>query len=334
MRLLILGGHGFVGRHIVETALGRGFHVTTFSRGRSPNRFGAQVEALHGDRRASLAALTGRTWDAVVDTCGYYPSAVEASSRSLRHQVEAYAFVSSLSAYPDHSRSGVDESDPAAWPVGQDDGEEAWSYGRRKAECERVVREAFPRSHLITRLGLAVGPHDMTGRFNYWLCRFRRGGEVLVPAPPMEPVQLIDARDHAAFLLDQLERREYGTYNATSPPGLLSMKDVLEATARATAASPAVSWVDPHFLLSYHARPWTDLPLWRGTSAETQGTMLFSTTKAQVAGLRVRPLYSTAMDIVAAGVPPEDPGRLSHVLERLILCAADEEGAIVQRDRR
>jgi 2'-hydroxyisoflavone reductase len=195
MTILVVGGGVFVGRSMVEAALARGHRVCVFNRGRSPDPIPG-VEHIVGDRNGDLSALASRTWDVVIDACGYFPRQVESLLRELRGRVGLYVFVSSVSAYAEHSRPGIREDDPLASDVDASGPDvTAANYGPMKAMCERVALELSERPPLLIRPGIIAGPRDPTGRLPYWVGRIARGGEVLVPGTPGNPLQLIDSRD-------------------------------------------------------------------------------------------------------------------------------------------
>ena len=276
MKLLVLGGTQFLGRHVVEAALARRCDVTIFTRGRTAVPFGATVERRAGNRDPDIApglgALAEGAWDAVIDTSGYLPRCVGGSARLLEERASHYLFVSSLSAYADNSVAGQDEtarvaslSDPASEDI------EA-NYGALKAACEQQVLSAFEGRATIVRPGLIVGPHDPTDRFAYWVARFlhpemlgQRGVDAVVPAPPSRRVQLIDARDLAEWMLDLAAARIAGTFNACSPPGHWSfgiLVDALKRLRRAGGPAVAPAWIPDATLLAHGVVPWTELPLW------------------------------------------------------------------------
>jgi 2'-hydroxyisoflavone reductase len=292
MRLLILGGTLFLGRHVASAALQRGHAVTLFHRGEHPATGLEGAEDVLGDRTGDLVALAGRSWDAAIDTSGYDPDVVARSATALAgcH----YTFVSSISAYGDLTRPGLTED---AEPADDDE------YGGRKARCEAVLREPA----LIIRPGLIVGPHDPTDRFTYWVRRGARGGEVLAPGEPERQVQLIDVRDLAGWLLDLVEQRATGTFNATGPAGPLSMGELVGACLGEGATA---TWVAERFLISSDVEPWTEIPLWIpdiGPDA-LPGMLRVSIERALGAGLRLRPLPETVRDTLAwdreRGEPP------------------------------
>lgn len=298
MRLLVLGGTRFLGRHFVEAALAAGHAVTLFNRGRTAPGLFPRAESLAGDRDGGLGALAGRTWDAVLDTSGYLPRVVRASARALAGRAGSYAFVSSISAYATPLAPGADESAPLATladPAAEEVTGE--TYGGLKAACEREVAGAFPGRALLVRPGLIVGPHDSTDRFPYWPRRLARGGEVLAPGDPAQPVQVIDARDLAEWLLAMLGRGAGGTFNATGPAARLTFGALLEGAARALDADVRVTWVDEAFLLARGVRPWTELPLW--VPREEAGFDEVSIARALAAGLALRPLAETVRDTLA-----------------------------------
>jgi 2'-hydroxyisoflavone reductase len=313
MRLLVLGGTGFVGRHIVELALGRGDEVTLFNRGRSAPDLFAQAELRRGDRGGDLHALDdGSTWDAAIDVTGYRPGDVAASSRLLAERVERLIFISTVSVYADASRPGVVEDAPLAKPTGGPGWED---YGPLKALCELAVHAALPGRGLIVRPGIVAGPHDPTNRFSWWVARCARGGRVPAPAPPQAPLQLIDARDLAAFVLDLTTVRATGTYNAVGED--LTWADLLAACcAIEPGCEPA--WVPEADLLAAGVDE-SQLPLWIPASdPDSAGFMRIDGSRAVAAGLRHRPLSETARDTRAALRPEDGPGLDPAVEARLI----------------
>ncbi len=209
MKLLVLGGTVFLGRHLVEAATARGHSVTLFNRGQHNPELYPEVEKLRGDRDSDLSALQGRRWDAVIDTCGYLPRAVRASAELLADAVDHYTFISSISVYADFHTPAMDESAPvgtlADETVEEVTGE---TYGPLKALCEQAAERALPGRVLNIRPGLIVGPHDPTDRFTYWPVRVARGGEVLAPGRPHVPVQVIDGRDLAEWTVRMVEARQ------------------------------------------------------------------------------------------------------------------------------
>jgi 2'-hydroxyisoflavone reductase len=316
VRLLVLGGTLFVGRHLVESALDRGFEVTLFNRGRTSPELYPEVEYLRGDRDAGdLDALRGRTWDAVVDTSARVPRWVRDSTGLLADRVEHYTFVSSGSVYADTSRPGTDESAPVH-TLEDETVEELTSaevYGGLKALCERAAEEALPGRTVSVRAGLIVGPYDPTGRFTYWVHRIARGGDVLVPEPRDQPVQLIHGRDLADWMLDLAERRQAGLFNATGPESPLTMEGLLEAIREETGSGARLVWVEERSLLERGVERWSDLPLWLapGTNPESANFLAVDVSRAIAAGLRFRPLAQTIRDTLeqadtspAAGLEP------------------------------
>ena len=339
MRLLLLGGTRFLGRHVAEAALARGHDATLFTRGRTPQPFGDRVHTLVGDRdprvAPGLAALEGGDWDAVIDTSGYVPRVVSASAMLLAPRVRRYVFVSSLSVIARPDRPGLDESAPVATLDDPATEDVLPNYGGLKAACEAVVRDAYGDRATIVRPGLIVGPHDATDRFAYWVARFvhprllgDRAPRAVVPAPRERPVQFVDARDLAAWLLDLCERDIGGTYNACSPAGLWTMGDLSDACVAASADPPVSTWVDEKTLHDFHVEPWTGLPLWiPSTDADAAGFMSVDCDRAHAAGLVARPLDETVRDTAAWLAARDNAGAWEHVLsgsrEQLLLSAID-----------
>ena len=293
MRLLVLGGTVFLGRHVIDAALAAGHDVTAFSRGVSGAPPPTDVEWVRGDRDGGLGALGGRSWDAIVDTSGYVPRVV-AQSFALEHG--HYTFVSSGNVYADVSRPGVDESAPLlSLPV--DHGEDVPAfYGPLKAECERVVDGA-----LIVRSGLIAGAGDPTRRFTYWAARIADGGDVLAPGPPSAPLQLIDVRDTAEWIVRCAAAGVTGAFNVTGLPTTLG------AVLEALPGSADLVWADGDWLAERGVEEWTDLPLWLALSKnpELAGFLALDVSKAVAAGLTFRPLAATAA--AALAVPAAGP---------------------------
>lgn len=297
MRLLVLGGSVFVGRHLVEAALARGWEVTTFNRGRtSPDVPGAA--AVHGDRESEqdLGRLAGHgPWDAVVDVCGYTPRVVQASVRALSPRADAYAFVSTVSAYRNRVARAVDEDSPrfdCPPDAGPDDG----NYGELKAGCERAVEEGFDGTALLIVPGVIIGPHENVGRMPYWLRRAARGGPFVAPGHPDRSMQLIDARDIAAFTLDALEKGYDGRYFTSGVPGSTTWGELLSVCVDVTGSDARPVWIDDDFLLEHGVGVWDELPLWAPATPEFAGVWLASSGKALAAGLSCRPVEESLRD--------------------------------------
>lgn len=303
MHVLILGGTRFVGRHLVDAALLRGHTVTLFNRGKTDAAAFPDVEQLHGDRNVDLSALRGRSWDAVIDTCGYLPAQVELSTQALADAVERYVFVSSISAYRDSDVAGIDETYPLA-TLPADEAAQITStsqitgenYGALKALCEQAIEQAMPGRALIIRPGLIVGPHDPTDRFTFWVRRIGRGGDVLIPNTPAQQWQVIDARDLAQWMIAMVERKQAGEYNATGPAHTLTFSEVVAACQR--DASPAnLVKVSENFIIEEGAAGWEHLPLWLpSTEREIAGFYKVNCSKAMDAGLAFRPIAETMRD--------------------------------------
>jgi 2'-hydroxyisoflavone reductase len=312
MKLLVLGGTIFVGRHVVETALAREDEVTLFNRGRHGSELFPEVEKLRGDRDGGLGTLAGRSWDAVVDTSGYFPRIVEVSARALADRVEHYTFVSSASVYADTSRPGIDEGAPvhALPPAAPEELGTPEAYGAFKALSERAAEEAMPGRVLSVRAGLVVGPHDPTNRFTYWVTRIARGGDVLVPEPRDQPVQIADARDLADWILRMADRRAAGIFNAAGPERPYTTEELLTGIHAAVESDARLVWVDEQFLLEAGVEAFQDLPLWLapGSHPELAGFLAIDASRALAAGLRFRPLAETVRDTLA-WTRRESPGR-------------------------
>lgn len=309
MKILVIGGTRFLGRHLVEAGVARGFRLTLFNRGRTAPELFADVEQLRGDRDSDLAPLLGRSWDAVVDTCGYLPRVVRRSAEALRDAVDRYLFVSSISVYAEASVAGQDESAPRAQLPHPGCEDIPNHYGALKAACEDEVRATYGERAILLRPGLIVGPFDPTGRFTYWIQRVARGGRVLAPASPSYPVQFIDGRDLAAFMLDLLAQRGHGAFNASGPAMPLTFGAFLDECRRALRSDAEFVWPDAAFLERHGVAPWTELPLYAGE--EARGLSEVRIERALSAGLRLRALGETCADtaVWSIGLPlPEGVG--------------------------
>ncbi|AMO21751.1 SDR family oxidoreductase [Ramlibacter solisilvae] len=344
MRILILGGSGLTGPHQVRYALQRGHEVTLFNRGRAslPEDLRA-VEQLHGDRSTGdLHSLRGREWDVCIDNPTALPSWAREAATLMEHQVAHYIFVSTISVYADLSRP-VSEDSPLARYEGTDPCAETLEslrasgmklYGPLKAQCEREIRQRFPQASSIVRPGLIVGPGDATDRFTYWPLRVRRGGEILAPGTPADPVQLIDARDLAEWTIRLAEQRIPGVFNATGPGHGLTIGAMLDEIRAAVPGATTCTWVPAGFLAEQKVTPWSDLPTWVPADGEAAGMMRADTRRALAAGLRFRPLADTVRETLAwfDSLPPDRQASLRAGLapdrERVVLDAWKSQVAL------
>jgi 2'-hydroxyisoflavone reductase len=318
VKLLVIGGTIFLGRHVVEAALAKGHEVTIFHRGRHGADLFPDVERILGDRDGGLEPLRGRSFDAILDPSGYVPRVVRASAEFFADATDHYAFVSSLSVYADDSTPGQDESgplveleDPAVEEV---TGE---TYGGLKVLCEAAVKDVFGERGLNFRPGLIVGPHDPTDRFTYWPHRVARGGRVIAPAPEDWPVEFTDVRDLAAFLVHAAERRIGGVFNASGPAVERPTFGRFLAACRDVAGSDAeFVWVDEAFMEAQGIAPWMDLPLFAGTDAPGFNTR--DSGAAVAAGLTFRPMEETIRDTLewARSLPADREWRAGLTEER------------------
>lgn len=315
MKILIIGGTRFVGRHLVTAALARNHEVTLFNRGKHSSAGLPEIEQIHGDRNSDLDKLKNRNWDAVIDTCGYLPQTVKASAEALTDSVENYVFISSISAYANFSQPNYDENAPLAElseeqqkrvaeidPKGELNGQVLGAeYGALKALCERETENAMPGRVLIVRPGVIVGSFDPTDRFTYWVTRVAQGGEVLAPSEPNHAVQFIDARDLSEWIIRMIERKETGVFNATSKPGELAFGAMLEEIKEVTGSNSWFTWTSENFLLAEKVQAWSEMPLWLPVenAPEIKGHAFGNVNKALAAGLSFRPLKDTIQDVLA-----------------------------------
>ncbi len=331
MKILILGGTVFLGRHLVDAALARGHDVTLFNRGQHNPDWFPLVEKLRGDRASDLSALAGRRWDRVIDTSGYVPRIVRRSAEALADAVDHYTFISTLSVYADVSRRGVDETAPVGTladpSVEEITGE---TYGPLKALCEQVAEAALPERALIVRPGLIVGPYDPTDRFTYWPARVAQGGEVLAPNRPEHPTQFIDARDLAEWTMRLAEAGQTGVFNATGADEPLTLGAVLDTARDVSGSEATLTWVSEDFLLEQGVQPWSELPLWIPESDPSMaGFNHVSIARALATGLTFRPLADTVRDTLAW-----DAMRLSDTPRRAGLTREREAAVLAAWDSR
>ncbi len=298
MKLLFLGGTGFVGPHQVAYARARGHEVTVFNRGRTNPAGFEGVEMLQGDRNApnGYAALRGRRWDAVIDNPAQLPRWVREAGAALREATDCYVFTSTLSVFRTREAIGITEDGPLHDPGDPDATAVGNQYGPLKVRCEMEARAVFGNRALVLRPGLIVGPGDLSDRFSYWPVRIEQGGEILAPGTPDDPVAFVDARDYGEFLVRLVEQKARGTYNVVGPRTTLTIAEMLYGIKAVTTSDARFTWVDTDFVLAQRLRPYTDLPVWmppRGTSA---GWARMDCSKAIAAGLTFRPLADTARE--------------------------------------
>jgi 2'-hydroxyisoflavone reductase len=297
VKILVIGGTAFVGRHIVEVALQKGHEMTLFNRGlRNPGLF-PEVEQLHGDRCEALDLLNGRQWDAVIDTSGYLPRVVQASAQKLHDEADLYCFISTISVYAEVGQTGPTEESPLGVledpTVEEITGE---TYGPLKVLCEAEVQASFPDDALIIRPGLIVGPHDPTDRFTYWPLRFHQGGRVVAPDRKEQPVQFIDVRDLAEWTVSMVEGETTGIYNATGPSMPLSLGEFLETCRRVVNPDAEIAWTPAEVLKRHEVSPWSDLPLVMSYDDSADGMSLATNERAVENGLTFRPIEETIKD--------------------------------------
>ncbi|MFF0016122.1 SDR family oxidoreductase [Streptomyces sp. NPDC005374] len=315
MRLLLLGGTEFVGRAVAETALGHGWDVTVFHRGRHAPVAG--VRSLHGDRTApdGLTALAeGGTWDLVVDTWSAAPRAVRDAARLLRGRAERYTYVSSSSVYVWPQPAGYTEDAPVVEGAAAD--AEQTDYARDKRGGELAALDAFGADRsLFVRAGLILGPYENIGRLPWWLGRIARGGPVLAPGPRDLPLQYIDVRDLAEWVLGAAVAGLNGPYNLVSPRGHTTTGELLDACVAVTGSTAELRWTDPDIVLDAGIGPWTELPIWVPPATDLHDTLHGAdTSRAAAAGLRCRPVTETVTDtwhwlLGLGGVAPQRPDR-------------------------
>lgn len=316
--LLILGGTGFIGPPLTQEAQRLGWKVTHFNRGKTDADGVAGVETLIGDRKGQLDALRGRRWDAVVDDTGYIPKYVQMSAQLLAPNCGYCLFISSISAYASFAKPN-DERSPTG-KLADVNTEEITndSYGPMKALCEQYTSAAFKGRSSIVRPGYIVGPLDRSDRFTYWPVRASKGGEMLAPGAPQDPIQVIDVRDLAAWMMRLVQARTTGYFNAISPPGKFTMGGLITASLAASPkAGTVATWVPEDFLGAHWKPEELDMPPWSPMKGETAAASLTSVEPALRTGLKIRPLEDTVRDTLAwfQSLPPDRQAKLRAGLD-------------------
>jgi len=334
MKILILGGTVFLGRHLTEAFLSRGHEVTHYNRGLTNTHLFPEVEKLRGDRDCELLPLRGRSWDAVVDTCGYFPRQVAAAARALHPHTPLYVFVSSVNQYADLSISDVDESHPGATADFQaeqiDPPLTPETYGLLKAACEIAVRQAYGDGALVVRPGCLVGPYDQAHRFSYWVRRSAAGGPMLVPGRPDQFWQIIDVRDAADWIVHMLEEGRTGTFNVVGPEQPITAGRLVKELASVAGIDAQPIWVDTGFLRAEPSgKRWLDLAEWSDLPPTMAHLYSIDNAHAVATGLCFRPLAVTAKDVLswlAQRAPQEsddlEPERENDLLRIWERCSA------------
>jgi 2'-hydroxyisoflavone reductase len=323
LRILVLGGTGLIGPPLVRYAVARGHELTLFNRGKTNVHLFPDLEKLRGDRGDDLASIEsevarGRSWDVVIDNTASIPRWVESSARLLSDAAGLYLFTSSISAYADHSHPGMDETSA----VGTIDLKEVAevrsnadvtgeNFGPLKALCEKSAQHWFPDRCTVVRPGLIVGPGDYSDRFTYWPVRIHRGGEVMAPGTPTDPVQFIDCRDLGEWYVRLAEDGAIGIFNGTGPASRLSIAELLYGIRATTSAEVSFTWVDADFLEQHEIEAWSHMTVWVPPVGEYAGFSLVSVDKAKTAGLSYRPLAETAIDTVEWWASLDDERRAS-----------------------
>lgn len=298
MRILLIGGTSFVGRHIAEAALLAGHEVSLAHRGRTGVDLFPDAEHVALDRDVDLSALAGRDWDATVDVCGYWPRQVRSLAGALAGRGGQHVYISSVSAYAEPSGPEADESTPlASLDAGGDP--DTWemtreTYGPLKALCEQAALQAYGKEHLtIVRPTYVVGPFDPTGRFCWWVDRIARGGQLVCPGPASAALQVIDARDQARWIVDLAATGTSGAFHAVSPPPPWSMADLVAQISTALASTAEPVWAPAGDLLE-RGLDGADFPLWAAGADEYASAL--NPAAALSTGLRPRPIGDTVLD--------------------------------------
>ncbi|OZI10284.1 NAD-dependent dehydratase [Bacillaceae bacterium SAS-127] len=310
MKVLILGGTRFLGRAFVEEALKRGHEITLFNRGTNKEAF-PEVEQLTGDRDGDISQLENRSWDIVMDTCGFSPHQIKKIAAVLGEKIEQYTYISSISVYKDwipynitedyHQQSILQEQ---LRDVEEGEVSPYEHYGALKVLCEAEAEKHWPERVLNVRAGHIVGPFDYTDRLPYWIQRVAQGGKVLVPGRRDRPIQIIDVKDIATWVFHMAENRQSGTFNVTYPCDELTMEELLNTCKKVTNSDAEFVWVEEQFVLDHKIQPWTEMPLWipehfplEGETEPWNGSFSINIEKAVNSGLTLRPIEDTVHDV-------------------------------------
>lgn len=298
MKILVIGGGIFLGRAVVGAALTAGHQVTVFNRGQASANNGFPVTWIRGDRDGDLVALQGGRWDVVVDTCGYFPRQIRRLLHAVGGTTGCYVFISTVAAYRNLGKAGIIENDALAEPAGDEVSTVTpTTYGPLKSGCEAAAIEQTEMKTLIVRPGVIAGPYDPTDRFSYWVGRMAAGGEVLAPGDPGAPLQIIDVRDLAEWLVRMIEAGSSGVYNTVGPVESLTFGGLLDICAREFKAGANLRWLSDDWLAKRFLADWSKLPLYMPKSnTATAGLFQIDGSKAFSSGLSHRPLRDTIAD--------------------------------------
>ncbi|MBL8113324.1 MAG: epimerase [Acidobacteria bacterium] len=327
--LLILGGTGFLGPHLVEAAKASGWTITLFNRGKTRPTLFPELTKLQGDRdTGDYKSLEGKKFDAVIDPSGYWPRHVRQAAAAVGNDIGLYVFISSISVYPDNSKPNMDET-AAVGTISEADAEKMATkkditesnYGPLKAACEAANTKAYGKRALNIRPGYIVGPGDGSDRFTYWPVRAAKGGEMLAPGTPKDPIQIIDVRDLAEWTIRMVDAKAAGEYNATGPKTELTMGAVLDSCKKMSKSDVTFTWVSAAVLKEQKLDP----PIWAAPDGESAGFHRVSIKRALAKGLTFRPLDTTVADTLTYwnGLPEErkakprafvDPAKEAEVL--------------------
>ena len=297
LKILILGGTGFIGPYQVQYALDRGHQVTLFNRGKTNSTLFPKVPRLIGDRNLpdGHKALEKGNWDVVIDNPTANPKWVRDAGIALKGRTKHYVFVSTISVFSDNSKP-VDENGPLNIPSDIDAAFDAAKYGSNKVRCEMEAKTQFGDAVTVVRPGLIVGPGDLSDRFSYWPVRIDKGGEILAPGAPTDPAQYVDALDLCSWIVRLAESRTFGTFNATGPKTPTTIAEMLYGIKAVTTSDAQFTWVPAEFLAKHQVRAWSEMPVWVPSTGKTAGFMRVNCQKAYAAGLTFRPLADTAKD--------------------------------------
>jgi 2'-hydroxyisoflavone reductase len=297
--ILILGGTGFLGPALVDAARAKGHTLTLFNRGKTNPQLFPDIEKLHGDRNKDMAVLAGRSWDAVIDTSGYSPAQITKATDVLAGKVGQYVFISTISVYSP-TKNPIDEQsavgkleDPTADKVNEN------TYGPLKALSEAAAEHAMPGKVTNIRPGLIVGPRDATDRFTYWPVRVSRGGDVLAPGTPADPIQYVDVRDLAEWSIRCVEEQTTGVFNAVGPASTLGIGALLDACKSVSGSDARFVWAAADFLAKEKVEAWSDMPVWVPPSGDESGMTRVSSARAIAKGLTFRAVNDTVKDTLA-----------------------------------
>ncbi len=265
VKILVIGGTSFIGKHIVTEAKTNGHEITLFNRGLTDPSSIVGMETITGDRDTDLYLLDKKEWDAVIDTCGYDPISVDKTVSYLNGRVSLYVFVSSVAVYerpPTNTTIEVTEESPIYRAFSNKDLNSFEQFSYNKAMCEQVVLNTFKESALIVRPSMVTGEGDPTNRLAYWLYKFLNNEDIIIPGPNNWRIEYIDVKDLSSWLIKTIEENITGIFNLSGPSPSMTAKQFFNSIINYTKFQKQVFWIDENFLIDNGTFTFYSFPLW------------------------------------------------------------------------